>query len=56
MKQLKSFLGLAIYFRPHINSHSEVARSLHNMLINYHRDTQLKWTDDLMASFHDFYA
>ena len=53
MKQLKSFLGLANYFRPHIQNHSEVARPLHNMLVNYHRGTVLKWTDALIASFHE---
>jgi hypothetical protein len=33
MKQLKSFLGLANYSRPHIPHYSEVARPLHAMLI-----------------------
>ena len=50
MKQLKSFLGLANYFRPNIRSHSEVARPLHAMLVNYHRGTLLKWSDETMAS------
>ena len=30
-----------------------MARPRHNMLVNYHRGTQLKWTDDLKASFHE---
>ena len=53
MKQLKSFLGLANYFRPHIRSHSEVARHLHAMLVNYHRGTLLKWSDETTASYHE---
>ena len=34
-KQLKSFLGLANYFRPHVKDHSTIARPLHNMLLEY---------------------
>ena len=53
MKQLKSFLDLANYFRPHIRSHSEVARPLHAMLVNYKRGTILNWSDETTASFHE---
>ena len=52
-KQLKSFLGLANYFRPHVRNHSEVARPLHGMLENYARGKVLKWTPAFEASFKE---
>jgi transposase InsO family protein len=53
MKQLKSFLGLANYSRPHVPHHSEVARPLHAMLNGYSRGKLLVWTVELKASFHE---
>ncbi len=52
-KQLKSFLGLANYFRPHVRNHATIAHPLHGMLSNYNRATLLKWTPDLEASFRE---
>ena len=52
-KQLKSFLGLASYFRPHVRNHSEVARPLHDMLTDYDRGRILKWTPETVAAFHE---
>jgi transposase InsO family protein len=52
-KQLKSFLGLANYFRPHVRNHATIAHPLHGMLSNYNRATVLKWTPDLEASFRE---
>jgi hypothetical protein len=53
MKQLKSFLGLANYSRPHVPHHSEVARPFHAMLNGYSRGKLLVWTVELKASFHE---
>ena len=50
-KQLKSFLGLANYFRPHIKDHSLIAHSLHNMLTDYHKSKVLVWTPKTTADF-----
>jgi transposase InsO family protein len=50
-KQLKSFLGLVNYFRPHIRDHSNVAHPLNEMLVNYNRQTLLKWTEPTKEAF-----
>ena len=52
-KQLKSFLGLANFFRPHIQNHSEVARPLHAMLLDYNRSRVLEWTPETSAAFRE---
>ena len=52
-KQLKSFLGLANYFRPHVRNHATIAHPLHGMLSNYNRAKVLKWTPELEASFRE---
>ena len=51
MKQLKSFLGLVNYFRPHLRDQSNLAHSLNKMLTDYHRSTLLKWTDETRTAF-----
>jgi transposase InsO family protein len=50
-KQLKSFLGLVGYFRPHLRDLSNVAHPLQQMLINYNRGTLLMWTQDTKEVF-----
>jgi transposase InsO family protein len=52
-KQLKSFLGLANYFRPHVKNHANIAHPLHGMLTAYNRAKVLKWTPELEASFRE---
>jgi hypothetical protein len=51
MKQLKSFLGLDNYFRPHIRDQSKLAHPLNQMLTDYNRSTVLKWTDETKKAF-----
>jgi hypothetical protein len=50
-KQLKSFLGLVGYFRPHLRDLSNVAHPLQQMLINYSRGTLLMWTQETKEVF-----
>jgi hypothetical protein len=50
-KQLKSFLGLVGYFRPHIRDLSKEAHPLNEMLVNYNRSTLLQWTDTTKTAF-----
>jgi hypothetical protein len=50
-KQLKSFLGLVGYFRPHIRDLSNEAHLLNEMLVNYNRTTLLKWNDTTKKNF-----
>jgi transposase InsO family protein len=50
-KQLKSFLGLVGYFRPHIKDLSKEAHPLQQMMIDYNRGTLLKWDDTTKEAF-----
>ena len=50
-KQLKSFLGLANYFRTHVRNHSEIVRPLEGMLRDYHRSRKLVWSEIAIAAF-----
>jgi transposase InsO family protein len=52
-KQLKSFLGLVGYFRPHIRDLSNEAHPLNEMLHNYNRSTVLKWTPATQQNFNN---
>ena len=51
-KELKSFLGLANYFRDHVKNHSMITQPLQGMVTNYTKNKPLKWTDELIATFH----
>ena len=42
-KQLKSFLGLANYFRDHVQGYSEITAPLQGMILDYHKTRKLKW-------------
>lgn len=53
MKGLKSFLGLANYFRDHIRNHSSVVKPLHNLVSNYEKNKLLKWTPEATAAFEE---
>jgi hypothetical protein len=51
-KELKSFLGVAVWFIEHIDGYSALARPLHQMLLDYDRNRILKWTEEARVSFH----
>ena len=51
-KELKSFLGVAVWFIEHIDGYSNLARPLHQMLLDYDRNRILKWTEEGRVSFH----
>ena len=51
MKQLKSFLGLANYFRTHVRDHSMLVRPLHAMLHDYSKTKKLTWTPSASEAF-----
>jgi len=44
--QLRSFLGLANYFRDHVKHHSSIVAPLQSLLDNYDRRTKLNWTEE----------
>ncbi len=50
-KGLKSFLGLANYFRDHIRNHSQIVRPLQEMIRNYKKGHKLIWTDETNKAF-----
>lgn len=52
-KELKSFLGLANYFRDHVENHSTLVRPLNQMLLGYSKHSKLVWTSELEQVFED---
>ena len=55
-RQLKSFLGLANYFRNHIRNHSMRVEALQGLVAAYDKrqaNHKIKWTDEAIASFED---
>ena len=50
-KGLKSFLGLANYFRDHIKNHSMIVHPLQEMIRDYDRNRKLIWTPETRKSF-----
>ena len=51
-KDLKSFLGVAVYFIDNIRNYSEIVRPLHHMIHNYDKNRRLVWTDEGRTAFH----
>ena len=55
-RQLKSFLGLANYFRDHIINHSTRVHNLQTLVLQYdkrHAGHKIKWTKEAIAAFDD---
>lgn len=52
-KELKSFLGLANYFRDHVANHSTVVRPLNQMLLGYAKHSKLVWTEETERAFEE---
>lgn len=51
MKGLKSFLGLANYFRDHVRDHSSIVKPLHGLVANYDKRKALEWNPEALAAF-----
>jgi hypothetical protein len=49
--QMKSFLGLANYFRDHVHDHSALVRPLQKMIASYDRHRKLEWTEATTLAF-----
>ena len=51
--QMKSFLGLANYFRDHVRNYSDLSRPLNDMVSMhpYNRRLKLEWTSDTIAAY-----
>jgi hypothetical protein len=52
-KGMKSFLGLANYFRDHVKDHSIIVKPLQDMVENYKKNQPLKWTPELSQTFEN---
>jgi transposase InsO family protein len=52
-KQLKSFLGLANYFRDHIRNHSMLVEPLTRLLDNYNPRMTLQWDEITTIAFEE---
>ena len=50
-KQLKSFLGIANYFRDHVRNHSMVVKPFHMLLSNYCKTKKVTWTVEALNAF-----
>ena len=50
-KHVKSFLGLANYFRDHVHGYSEIAKPLQDMIVSYERSKKVIWTPQAEQSF-----
>ena len=50
-KQLKSFLGMANYFRDFVRNHSTIVKPLHSLLQNYNKTKKIVWTVETLAAF-----
>jgi hypothetical protein len=51
-KQLKSFLGVTIFFSEHVQGYTDMAKPLHNMIHDYDARKKLKWTPSLEGAFY----
>ena len=56
-RQMKSFLGLANYFRDHIKNHSMIVMPLQRLVDNYSRSKsahiKIKWNDECEEAFNN---
>jgi transposase InsO family protein len=52
-KDLRSFLGLANWFRDHVHNHSTIVKPLQDMLTDYNRRRTLVWSPEGTAAFEN---
>ena len=54
-KQLKSFLGVTVYFKDHIRNYSDKVRCLHEMIRNYDKtkSKRLVWSTETTLAFEN---
>jgi len=50
-KHLKSFLGVATYFRDHIRNHSIIVKPLNDMIRKYEKNKKLVWTPEGLIAY-----
>ena len=55
-RQIKSFIGLANYFRDHIRNHSDRVQALQELVGDYDKSQarhKIKWSDECIRAFED---
>ena len=52
-KELRSFLGLANYFRDHIRNNLIIVHPLHDIVKNYKPKQRLTWSQETKEAFND---
>ena len=50
-KHVRSFIGLANYFRDHIQNHSTLMVPLQRLILDYERSRKVIWNEEAKASF-----
>jgi len=55
-KQLKSFLGVTVYFNDHVYHYAELVKPLHKMLAAYDAKRHLQWSDETTKAFQEVRA
>ena len=50
-KDLKSFLGIAVYFIDHIKNYAILVRPLHKIITNYERNRRFIWSSKGREAF-----
>ena len=50
-EHLKSFLGIANYFRDFVRNLSSIVKQLHSLLQNYNKTKKIVWTVETLAAF-----
>ena len=50
-KHMKSFLGVANWYRDHVEQHSLLAQPLQQLITPYHKSKKISWTEELKENF-----
>ena len=51
-KELKSFMGLCVYYHKFIKDYSMIASPLNTMLCKQSKTSNISWSDEAIESFH----
>ena len=52
-KQLKRFLGVVNWFRDHVKNHSIIVKPLNQLIRNYSKSLQIKWSEEAITAFEE---
>jgi len=52
-RELKSLLGVTVFFHDHIKGYSDLVRPLHELIRSYKPKNKIRWNDTAKQHFHD---